>query len=209
VVTPTLPGFHPEPPDKSLKTLEDFALCLSPIIEKQPRPRTVLGTGIGGSILLELLQHQPNIADQLLFHAPVGAHLDRRLFPKILKLPGVARCARALIGLPLLRPLWTRLFFESPLPEDFLHQFFLGYRDCRVFGKMFHLIDHRWWRSLSPVETPASILWGARERLLTVDQKDPFLKILPHATTRVLPHWRHFPMIEQPEEFVKIVEEYL
>lgn len=209
IAAPTLPGFHPLPLDPQLVTLEDYARQLLPYLEAMPRPRAVLGTGIGGSLLLELLQHQPEAADLLLLHAPVGAHLGRRKFPKLMKLPGVCRCARYLLGAPWLRRLWTRVFFESPLEESFLEEFFEGYRRCEAFSTMFRLIDESWWSSLQPISVPAIILWGGRERLLTVDQKDPFLQILPQARVEVVDHWRHFPMIEQPREFAAAVEQYL
>lgn len=209
VVAPTLPGFYPEPVDDRLKTFRDYAVSLLPYLADLPRPITALGTGIGGSLLLELLQHHPESIDRLILHAPVGAHLDKRLFPKLLALPGVAKLAQSLIGHPFLQGLWTRLFFEERLPADFLTEFFRGYRCCKVFGQMFRLINEDWWNSLRPLDTPAVIMWGARERLLTVDQKDPFLTLLPQATVEVIEHWRHFPMIEQPLEFAQKVEQHL
>lgn len=209
VVAPTAPGFYPEPPDPGLKTLADFANTLLPHIASLPRPRAALGTGIGGSFLLELLQHHPDCLDKLILHAPVGAHLEKRLFPKILSLPGVAKIAQNLIGHPLLRPFWRKLFFEQKLPQTFVDEFFRGYLHCKVFGEMFKLINYQWWQTLKPISVPTTILWGARERLLTVDQKDPFLELLPHGCVEVIDHWRHFPMIEQPEEFVRTVESCL
>jgi pimeloyl-ACP methyl ester carboxylesterase len=209
VVAPTLAGFYPAPQAPELQELSDFAEVLVPLIEALPRPRTLLGTGIGGSLLLELLQHQPEIADQLILHAPVGAHLDRRLFPKFFTIPGVAVLAKNLIGHPLLRPFWRRLFFEKSLPDEFVQEFFRGYLHCRVFGLMFRLITQQWWLQLKPLEIPTVILWGARERLLTVDQKDPFLDLLPNSECEVVESWRHFPMIEQPLEFARRVEQYL
>lgn len=209
VAAPTLPGFYPAARDSNLRQLSDYASALLPAIEELPRPRTILGTGIGGSILLELLQHHPDIADQLLLHAPVGAHLDRRLFPKLLNLPGVSMLAKNLIGHPLLRPFWRRLFFEENLPEEFIREFFRGYLHCQVFGLMFRLITQEWWLQLEPMNIPTVILWGARERLLTVDQKDPFLDLLVNSEAEVVEDWRHFPMIEQPQEFVQKVESYL
>jgi pimeloyl-ACP methyl ester carboxylesterase len=209
VFTPTLPGFYPAAPHSDLRDLSDFARVLVPIIEGMPRPRSILGTGIGGSLLLELLQHHPNIADQLILHAPVGAHLDRRLFPKLLRVRGVAALAKNLIGHPLLRPFWRRLFFEKPLPKEFVQEFFRGYLHCQVFGLMFRLITQEWWVQLRPIAVPTVILWGARERLLTVDQKDPFLELLPNSRAVVVEDWRHFPMVEQPIGFVEKVEQCL
>lgn len=206
VAAPTLPGFHPLPRDPELRTIADYANRLLPYLEAMPRPRAVLGTGIGGSLLLELLQRHCDKVDLVILHAPVGAHLDRRLFPRLMRLPGVCRTARFLLGWPPLRPLWTRLFFETPLEREFLNQFFDGYRNCEAFGEMFNLIDLPWWESLRPVEIPAVVLWGGRERLLTPDQQAAFGSVLPLARMQIINDWRHFPMVEQPEEFAAVVQ---
>ncbi len=206
VAAPTLPGFHPLPADPELRTMGDFAYRLLPFLEAMPRPRAVLGTGIGGSLLLELLQRHADQVDLVILHAPVGAHLERRLFPRLMRLPGVCRAARMLLGWQALRPFWTRLFFESELEPEFLEQFFLGYRHCQAFQTMFELIDLAWWESLQPVEIPAVVLWGGRERLLTPDQQAAFRRVLPWARMELVESWRHFPMVEQPQEFAEVVQ---
>lgn len=209
VAAPTLPGFHPLPLDPSLVTLEDYARRLLPYLEAMPRPRAVLGTGIGASLVLELVQRHAEELDLMILHAPVGAHLGSRKFPRLMRLPGVGPLVRRLLGAPLLRPLWSRLFFETRLEDEFLAQFFEGYQKCQAFEAMFDLITESWWQSLKPTTVPAVILWGGRERLLTVEQKDPFLELLPLARMEIVEHWRHFPMIEQPREFAAFVEQYL
>ena len=205
----TLPGFHPKPRDPQFTTLDHYSDRIFEEVSKLPRPRTLLGTGIGGSLVLNGLEKHSQLVDQLILHAPVGAHLDKRKFPKILKFPGVGRLAKNLVGHPFFRPFWKRLFFEEQLPKEFHREFFQGYLYCQSFVQMFQLIDQSWWNSLSSCDVPTVILWGARERLLTVDQKDPFLKILPQARVEVIDHWRHFPMIEQPREFAEKVESLL
>lgn len=155
------------------------------------------------------MQRYPEQVDKLILHAPVGAHLDQRRFPKLIKAPGVGWMAQTLIGSPLLRPFWRRLFFEAPLEDEFVNEFFEGYRRCRAFTQMFELITHSWWCGLHPMTVPTVILWGGRERLLSPDQSSPFVELLPNSRLEILPHWRHFPMIEQPLEFVRKVEEAL
>lgn len=206
---PTLPGFHPKPKKASLHTLKDFCSELLPHLQALPRPRCLLGTGIGGSLVLEFLQHYESEVDKIILHAPVGAHLDRRRFPKLLRLPGVAHLAKNLVGHPAFRPIWKKVFFETDLPQNFTREFFRGYLYCQSFGQMFQLIDQRWFDNLRSSDVPAVVLWGARERLLTIDQKDPFLTLLPGAEMKVLERWRHFPMIEQPKEFAAEVEAFL
>jgi pimeloyl-ACP methyl ester carboxylesterase len=73
----------------------------------------VLGHEIGGSIALDLASRQPNSMRGLILHAPVGADLDTRLFPKIMSTRPVREIIRRLISAKLPRPLFRRLFSRS------------------------------------------------------------------------------------------------
>ena len=54
---------------------------------------------------------------------------------------------------------------------------------------------------LRPVELPSALLWGADERILSVDQVEDYRALLPLAQVRTVPGWGHFPMIEQPAAY--------
>ena len=201
LVAVTLPGFAAVPADPALRSLADYAACLADLIAPLPRPRVVLGHGIGGSIALELVQRRADLADGLILHAPVGARLDRRLFPRLMALPGARALGRRLFGSRPLRPIVRRLLFSGAVPPDYLDRFFEEYRRCSAFGQMFDLITPTWFRGLRPTALPSVLLWGEAERLLAVEQVDDYRALLPRATIRREPGWGHFPMIERPDEY--------
>jgi pimeloyl-ACP methyl ester carboxylesterase len=201
LVAVTLPGFAAVPADPSLRSLADFARHLAALVAPMPRPRIVLGHGIGGSIALELVQRQAELVDGLILHAPVGTRLERRIFPRLMAIPGARALGRRLFASRLLRPLVRRLLFSRAVPPDYLDRFFEEYRQCSVFSQMFDLITPAWFRGLRPTELPAVLLWGEDERLLAVDQVDDYRALLPRAATRRVPGWGHFPMIERPDEY--------
>lgn len=198
--TPTLPGFEG---GEALSSLEEYVHHIHTLLFDLPRPRVMLGTGIGGSLILEYLQHYSNTVDAVILHAPVGAHLEKRRFPRLLRLPGMARLVQALLASKLLRPLWRRLFFQRPerVPLGFLNQFFSNYGRCRAFALMFDWLTPQWWAQLQPQNVPAALLWGEEERMLKPEHTREFVKKLPQALVRIVPGWDHFPMIEQAEEF--------
>ncbi|MEM7333480.1 MAG: alpha/beta hydrolase [Chloroflexota bacterium] len=197
----TLPGFAAKPADPALQTLSDYADHLHGIVAQEQRPLVLLGTGIGGSIALEYVQRNPEAIDGLILHAPVGTRLEKRLFPRFMKLPGMRRLGQLTFSSPITRPLFRRLLFHQPVPNDYLNRFFNEYRQCSVFGQMFDIITQPWFDGLRPVDIPTVLLWGERERVLTVDQLDDYKQLLPNHTTRIVPDWDHFPMIEQPAEY--------
>lgn len=203
----TLPGFADAPVDPGLKTLADYARHLGHLAAAQPAPVILLGTGIGGSIILELLQKQPNAAVGVILHAPVGTRLESRRFPALMKLSGMRRFGQWLFSTPLARPLWRRLLFvdHRAIPPDFLKRFFDEYRQCRVFGQMFDLITAEWYASLKPLPIPAALLWGQRERVLKAEHVTDYQQLLPQSRVRIVPEWDHFPMIEQPADYAREV----
>jgi len=201
LVAVTLPGFAAVPADPALRTIADYAACLSELLAPRPRPRVVLGHGIGGSIALELVQRQADMVDGLILHAPVGTRLDRRLFPRLMAVPGARALGQRLFASRPLRPILRRLLFSHAVPQGYLDRFFEEYRQCSVFSQMFDLITPAWFRGLRPIDLPSALLWGEAERLLAVEHLNDYRAILPRATIRRVPGWGHFPMIEQPDAY--------
>jgi pimeloyl-ACP methyl ester carboxylesterase len=186
-----------------LQTVADYARHIHGLVQQQPTPVILLGTGIGGSIILEFLQQYAQSIAGVILHAPVGTRLDERRFPWLMSLPGAKPFGQWLFSTPLMRPLWQRLFFMDyrAIPANYLRQFFDEYRQCRVFGQMFEIITADWYNRLQPVPVPAALLWGERERVLKVEHVQDYQQLLPNAQVRIVPAWDHFPMIEQPQAY--------
>jgi pimeloyl-ACP methyl ester carboxylesterase/phosphohistidine swiveling domain-containing protein len=199
--TPTLPGFDGVSPNPAYTTLRDYAEHLYQEIESLPHPRVLLGHGIGGAIVLELVQHHTNAVDAFILHAPVGARLDKRLLPRLMNLPLARRMGQQMVAAEGIRPLWTRLLFSRPIPPDMRDRFFEAYGQSAAFGQMFEVITPTWFQGLQPITTPAALLWGAKEQVLSANHLNDFRRVLPDAVTRTVPNWGHFPMVEQPAEY--------
>ncbi|MBK8977840.1 MAG: alpha/beta fold hydrolase [Planctomycetes bacterium] len=199
----TLPGFDGRPLGPRGATLAGQVESALAALGELTRPRIVLGHGIGGSLALELAQRHRDALDALLLHAPVGARLEQRRFPRLMRPRVVRGCVRRALGARLLRPLWRRWLFRAPLAPDVDARFFAGYRDCAAFGHAFDWYTPAWFASLRPVDVPAVLLWGGRERVLTADQSADFAALLPAARTVVVPDWDHFPMLEEPDDYAR------
>jgi pimeloyl-ACP methyl ester carboxylesterase len=197
----TLPGFAAVPRDPRLVTIADYARRLAEMVEEIPRPRVLLGHGIGGSIAFELAQHGDVALDGLILHAPVGANLDTRWFPMLMSLPGMRGLGQGLFASGALRWFFRSIMFSNAVPRAYSDQFFDEYGTCSVFGEMFDLITFDWFASLRPISMPSAILWGAAEKVLTVDQLGEFKKLMPDAFTVRVVGWGHFPMAEAPRSY--------
>jgi pimeloyl-ACP methyl ester carboxylesterase len=201
----TLPGFARVPRDPSLRTLADYARRLRLAVLRLPRPRVMLGHGIGGSLALAYGQDFADDLGGLILHAPVGADLDTRTFPRLMKLPGMTRLGQMVFASPLARPLLRRALFSEDVPRAYLDRFFGEYRHCQAFGQMFELITAEWFAGLRPIDVPAVLLWGTEERVLRVEQAEAFRRLLPQSRIERVEGWDHFPMVEQPRAYAEAV----
>ena len=203
-----LPGFNGVPVDPSLRDVAGYADRLAELIDEHRTsgPMVVLGHGIGGSIALDLASRRPDTMDALILHAPVGADLDTRLFPKLMSTKPVRELIRRMIAARPLRPLWRRLFFPIGAPRDDTDTFFEGYRTCGSFGQMFEIIHADWFAALEPVAgLPVTLLWGEHDRVLKSGQTEAIAAKAPHANRVIESGWDHFPMLEQPEEYARVI----
>ena len=200
----TLPGFGGRPlPSKpfSLTMLTD---ALADELETIPGRRVLLGHGIGGSIALQLLGDRADLADALILHAPVGAHLDTRLFPKVMARPAVRAAVQRIIAAAPTRLVASRLLFRSA-PQGFADRFLAEYGRCAAFGAMFDALTADWFDALEPVGLPAAIVWGERDRVLDVGHVAAFEALLPASRRIVVDGWGHFPMIDEPGAYAATI----
>ncbi|MGB3735298.1 MAG: alpha/beta hydrolase [Ilumatobacter sp.] len=204
-----LPGFNGTPIDPEATDVAAYADKVADVIESLRRPDepvVVLGHGIGGSIALDLASRRPETMDGLILHAPVGADLDTRLFPRLMSTKPVREVLRRMVAARPLRPIWRKLFFPIGAPKEDTDTFFEGYRDCAAFGQMFEIIDVEWFEALAPVtELPVVLLWGEHDRVLKSGQTEGITAKTPNAEKVIEPGWDHFPMLEQPEEYARVI----
>jgi len=200
---PTLPGFGGRPLG-AVDGVSGLAAALREELVALPRPRVVLGHGIGGSVALELLCNEPDLADGLVLHAPVGTRLDTRWFPRLLRPQWVRRAVQLGISSRLLRPLWRRtLVRDVPAPWD--AEFLAAYADAEAFGAMFDWLTADWFDALPSVQLPAVLLWGSDDRVLGADQRADYHRLLPAAGERTVDGWGHFPMLADPAGYAREV----
>ena len=201
----TLPGFANTPANPQLQTLTDYANHLHSEIADVAQPLVLLGTGIGGTIALEYAQQYEDSLAGIILHAPVGTRLDTRWFPRLMQNRLIKRFVQEVISSRQFRPLFTKLFFHYHVPKSYLDRFFEEYGHCSVFAQMFDIITPEWFGGLHPIQVPTALLWGEKERVLSVDQLDDYKQLVPNHLVKTVPDWDHFPMVEQPEQFTEVM----
>lgn len=211
---PLLPGFegrtYPTQTDLWQPIVDVFAEIVTPTAHE---PWTLYGHGIGGSMLLEwaargfaLPNGQVFQPSQIILHAPIGASLQYRFFPKLMRPRLVRHFIHWLIYQPWLQSYWERKLFLDPtaIPLQQRNQFFTDYRNCTAFPIMFDLITPQWYNATQAQtkQLPLTLWWGEQERVVASQFVDYWRSGYPTADITIFPEWDHFPMLEQKESFI-------
>ncbi|MBW3602771.1 MAG: alpha/beta hydrolase [Actinobacteria bacterium] len=211
----TLPGFGLRPRDKRLDGPAGYAGRLREQLVGEAPPLVLLGHGVGACIVLELLQRHPATVSGAILHAPGGAPRDERIGRRLLRLPGAAPLTRWAISGHLTRPVARRALVadwrrdragpgEGAGEREWAgmagraDRLLDGYRHCAVFGQMLDIADADWFSGLRPVDLPAVLLRGERERSPCADAVDDYLRLLRRGRVRTVPGWGRFPMVAHP-----------
>lgn len=200
-LTPSLPGFNCEEIPSNNYSMKQYAEWIANYLKDVEQPRILMGHGLGGVFVLEFLQSYSDMVSSVILHSIAGANLDKRILPKLMKLPYVAWLIKNTIAHPITRPIISRKIFQRKIDALYEQKFFEAFGKCDAFEQMFNLIDHSWFKSLSPVNIPAAFLWGENDWMLKTNEVEAFQKLFPFNYKDVVPDWDHFPMITQPERY--------
>ncbi len=203
---PTLPGFGGRPLG-AVDHLGGLTDALQTEVATCDRPRILLGHGVGGAIALDLLARGPAQVDGLILHAPVGTRLDTRLFPRVMSTRVVQRSVQGVISSPLSRPVLRRLALGG-VPREAADRTLAAYGECEAFGRLFDWLDSAWFDALPVLpDLPAVVLWGEKDRVLDAEQRQDYQRLLPEAREVVVPGWGHFPMLDRPQAYARMLSE--
>lgn len=71
------------------------------------------------------------------------------------------------------------------------------------------IMDHPIRERLPQIACPTLVVWGANDRVIPVRDADAFERLIPNAHKVVLPDTGHVAMLERPEHFNALLEEFL
>jgi 4,5:9,10-diseco-3-hydroxy-5,9,17-trioxoandrosta-1(10),2-diene-4-oate hydrolase len=213
-------GFGLSDKPKTAERNLDYLLCfLRGFLDVQEIAQAVvIGNSLGGFLALQMALTYPQRVSALVLVAAAG------LGPEIgwvLKLQGLPILGD-LVTIPnrrLVRLAVRSLFYDQSkattkiVEEHYQHL-------CRPGARQAYLavirngIGRRGQRSvlldrLPQIHVPTLIVWGAEDRLLPVRQAHAAAARLPHSRMQILPECGHCPQMEKPEEFNRLLLDFL
>lgn len=208
-----LPGYGQSPPLKENVTIPHYAELLADLIEQiSDGPVVLVGHSMGGMISLTLAKTHPVLVERMVLLSPtISGNLSNTINMLISPITGLERFGfgslivstveNTFVGLTdrLMRPV---SFAERSgiMREDYerLRQDARRPGQGRVRAECFRAMQANDLRgSLSNVETPALVIWGAEDNTVPLRDAGIVADEWPQADLRILPkagHWPHFEM---------------
>lgn len=177
-------------------------------------PDLVYATGIGGLVVLAMRAEGALLDVPVVLQGPVLWGLERRWFPRLMRLPGGPRLLVALFQTRGFQKRFRRRYFEGEQTEEWWQRFFSGYHDARAFAAWFRRLTPALLRRLERelAARPGAldnleVWWGERDAVVGLEE----LRVTERALGKELPlrtfaSWGHYPMVDDPEGWLAEVQ---
>ncbi|PXY32460.1 alpha/beta fold hydrolase [Prauserella muralis] len=228
-----LPGFgFSEPADGFTFSLSAHADVVARFVEQDSaEPVHLVGNSMGGAIALLVAARRPELVRTLTLVSP--AMPDRRLDPRRLSDPRMALAYLPVVGKKARRELAAlgpreraeqviRLCFAEPhaFPEHRLdelaeeHSARAAYEwvnhamarsTMEIFRMWFTAGSRSLWSVARTVEAPSLVVWGTKDRVISVRRAKRTAQVLPRSRLLVLPRTGHVAQMERPRTVARAV----
>lgn len=205
------PGFEDRPRAADLETfLTEVHRSLEATVNKAGLT-LFYATGIGGLLALCLRARGAWLHVPLLLQAPVLWGLERRWMPRLLRLGLAPLLLQRLFAASWFQRRFVRQQFLRPPSEEVRRAFFAGYAHCPASADFFAWLTpallrrlEKTFRARPSLLQHITVWWGERDHVVNLQE----LRWMEQALgvrwpVRVFPHWAHYPMIDDPREWVK------
>ncbi len=174
-------------------------------------PLHLAGAGFGGWIALELAVRAPHLFTSLVLVSPYGVKLSgptERDFADLLLLDPAEVVELGWADPAACRDLRMPGFPAGLADSEYERAFADRAALARYAWKPF-LHDPRLRRWLHVVTVPTLVLGGARDRMVPPGHSAALAELLPEARFVELPDAGHYPYLERPDEFHRLVRSFL
>jgi pimeloyl-ACP methyl ester carboxylesterase len=223
VLAPDLPGFgRSSKPDASYD-IDYFVDALARLLDHKGVDRVALvGNSMGGHVAMSFVLQHPDRVQRLVLVDSAGVSR----MPPLVAGPSAKALSLALARLPSRMPRVPKAFvvmlFKAVFPgrDDLADRYIRAYQRgiasdeyalylravMRSIGGILAAPMHERARE---IRIPTLIMWGARDRLLSVSAGRRLRRTIPDARLLVYDESGHCPMVDQPDRWNRDVEAFL
>ncbi len=177
---------------------------------------SLVGNSMGGHICSLIGATRPEIAEKIVLAnatGALGAELAKgALTPDLIEMMGPVNP-----GEDFIRMFMGVIFFkQGPYSEKMVKRALADYeggdlpaRFNAYVKSMRGILGHDMVPLYGKIKAPTLVLWGENDAFVPLKHGHPIAEGIPGAKKAILPECGHVPMIEKPEEFNRIVMEFL
>jgi pimeloyl-ACP methyl ester carboxylesterase len=225
VIAMDLPGFGHSPMPSRPISMDGYAAMLDELMgELGLDGAALVGNSMGGLISCEVAISFPERVQRLVLVSPAGISTQRsapggsslawmqRLERALAGGGGfLARRSDAVAGHRRLREAGLGLFVAHPgqLPPWIATELIRGAGKPGFMAALRSMISHELRSRLGLIGCPALVVWGARDRAVSVRDGEIFASRIPDARLLVFEDTGHVAMLERPMAFNALLEDFL
>jgi pimeloyl-ACP methyl ester carboxylesterase len=220
-----LPGFGYSPMPLQEISIAGYARLLDGLLgELEIDAAAVVGNSMGGFIGAELAITFPQRVERLVLVSAAGlsTHNDPRTvraMPALVRLERIIAASAAwlasksedVVRRPRLREAAMKLVVAHPgrLPAALAAEQVRGAGKPGFIPALAAVIGYDVRDRLPEIACPTLIVWGERDRLITVRDADVFEELIPDSRKVIFEDTGHMAMLERPEAFNSLLGEFL
>jgi pimeloyl-ACP methyl ester carboxylesterase len=225
VIAIDLPGFGHSPGDAGDTSMPGYARLLDSLLAGLGvETATVVGNSMGGLIGAEMAASFPQRVQRLVLVSPAGIstyanRITTRAMPVVRRLDQVLALGAAWTAsnsdMITRRPRGRELALKgviahpSRLPAALAAEQVRGAGTDGFLGALEAILEFDLSARLPEIACPTLIVWGSKDRLISVRDADRFAQLIPGSRKVVYPDTGHMSMLERPAEFNGLLREFL
>jgi pimeloyl-ACP methyl ester carboxylesterase len=217
IIAPSHPGFGASPLPPDFDTMYDLVNLYLDVLDNLPGDEiAVAGFGFGGWIAAELAVAGHPRLQRLILVDPVGIKIGGREDRDILHMFNtnpIELNQRAWHD-PANRPegiygLGWQATINDAMTDEQMITLARNWDSLCLFAWRPHMFNPQLKHWLHRIQVPTLVLWGESDRIVTPDYGRRYANLIPAAEFEMIPQAGHHPELEQPENFVSILERFL
>lgn len=203
LILPDLPGFGKSQLPSPNWKLDNYAQFISLLMDElQIKKAVIIGHSFGGRVAIKFASLWPKKTEKLIL-VDSGGVKEQSLSGHLLLI--LAKLGKIGFKLPPLSPLFLPLrkyFYAIIRRRDYL--------EAGKLKKVFlAVIKEDLTPLLSQITNPTLIIWGKEDRELAPKLGKIMQKAIPSSRLYLLESCGHFPFLDKPKEFSKIITKFL
>lgn len=208
VVAPEMVGYGDSTGFGHIEDFLDYTLSLRQFVEQVGGPAHVIGHSLGGMFAAELAAIAPQQVRQLLLVSPFGLWLDDKPVPDPFVLNATELAQLTFHDPNVAESVTTSR--DGAEAGDQITATVTRTSNLAIAGKFLWPIPDRGLRKRLPlVKAKTLVMSGASDKLITTAYGQAFADLIPGADHVTIDDAGHYPMLEQPEAFVRNAEAFL